>query len=155
MNEVGALYSEPGGRWRSVAFGPVFCLVGVVIELVLGVAVHWLAWLAAAPVLAGTTALHVLGARRHGAVQLTSCCLRQGTECLPVAEIAKVFDDPGVRAWDDSLLDWENARALGESFSVPRRHTGIGLELVDGRLVQAWARADEPLRAALVEVVSR
>jgi len=146
------LFAEPGGRWRSVAFGPLLCLAGALLELVTRIPVHWLAWALAAPLLAGVTALQVLGARRHGVVGLSTVTLRQGTEELPVANIAEVFDEPGERAWDDYSFDWEGARALGASLSVPRRHTGIGLKLTDGRLVQAWARDDIALRAALQQV---
>lgn len=155
MNDPQVLFAEPGGRWRSVAFGPLLCLAGVLIELATGTAVHWLSWLVAAVLLAGLTALQVLGARRHGVVRLTATNLRQGTEELPVAAIESVFDAPGERAWDDPTYEWEAARALGESHSVPRRHTGIGLRLSDGRLVQAWARDDDGLRAALKEVLNR
>jgi len=66
-----------------------------------------------------------------------------------------MFDEPGERAWDDDTFDWEAAPALGESVSVPRRHTGIGLELSDGRLAQAWARDDAALRAALEQVLHK
>ena len=155
MSEPRVLFAEPGGRWRSVAFGPLFCLAGAVIEFALGVPVHWLAWVATAPLLAAATALHVLGARRHGAVELSTDRLRQGTEVLQVSDIELVFDEPGERAWDDPLFAWETSRALGESFSVPRQHTGVGLELTDGRLAQAWARDDSGLREALEEVLRR
>jgi len=153
MSQEDVLFAEPGGRWRSVAFGPLLCLAGALLELTTRAPVHWLAWLTAAPLLAGVTALQVLGARRHGAVRLSTATLRQGTEELPVADIAEVFDEPGERAWDDDTFAWEAARALGESVSVPRRHTAIGLKLTDGRLVQAWARDDVGLRAGLQEVL--
>lgn len=148
------LFSEPGGRWRSAAFGPVLCGAGALTEVFLGGVVHWLTWILVAPLLGGITALGVLGARRHGVVALSPACLRQGTEELTVADIAVVFAEPANRAWDDPVLDWELARALGESFSVPRRHTGIGLQLADGRLVQAWARDAVALRAALRQVIA-
>lgn len=155
MSERQVLYAEPGGRWRSVAWGPLLCLLGVALELGMRTPVHWLTWSAVAVLLGGMSALQVLGARRHGAVQLTTATLRQGTEELPVADVAEVFDAVGERAWDDDTFDWEAAPALGESVSVPRRHTGIGLKLTDGRLVQAWARDDAALRVALQEVRSR
>lgn len=149
------IFVESGGRWRSVTFGPLFCLAGALIELASGTGVHWLTWVLAAVLLAGLTALQVVGARTHGVVELTTARLRQGTEELALVDIAVVFDEPGERAWDDIPFEWESARALGESFSVPRRHTGIGLQLADGRLVQAWARDEAALRAALQEVLGR
>lgn len=155
MSEEPVLFAEPGARWRAVVLGPALCLAGALIELALGTGVHWPAWLCAALLLAGVTALQVLGARRHGAVRLTATELRQGVETLPTSTIESVFDAPGERAWDDPTHPWEAARALGESHSVPRRHTGIGLRLRDGRLVQAWARNDGGLRAGLQEVVNQ
>ena len=149
MSEHTVLFAEHGGRWHSVAYGPVLCLLGALLELALRIPVHWLTWLLVAVLLAGFTAVQVLGARRHCAVQLTTAALRQGTEELPVSDIAELFDEPGERAWDDDTFEWEAARALGESVGVPRRRTGIGLQLTDGRLVQAWAQNDVALRAAL------
>ncbi len=153
MSESAVLFVEPGGRWRTVAYGPVLCLVGVLFEVALRIRVHWLTWLLVAVLLAGLIAVQVLGARRHCAVELTTAALRQGTEELPVSDIAELFDEPGERAWDDDTFEWETARALGESVGVPRRRTGIGLELADGRLVQAWAQDDVALRAALEQVL--
>jgi hypothetical protein len=36
---------------------------------------------------------------------------------------------------------------------VPRRRTGIGLKLTEGRTAQAWARRHRHLRAALTPLV--
>jgi len=155
MSEPEVLFAEAGGRWRSVVWGPLLCLLGVVLELSLRIPVHWFTWVVAALLLAGITALQVLGARKYGVVRLTALTLRQGTEELPVADIVGMFDEPGERAWDDDTFDWEAAPALGESVSVPRRHTGIGLELSDGRLTQAWAHDDAALRAALEQVLHK
>lgn len=154
-NQDPALFAEPGGRWRSTVYGPLLCLTGALLELVLGIPVHWLTWLLVAVLLAGFATVQVLGARTHCVVELTTATLRQGTEELPVSDIAEVFDDPGVRAWDDETFDWESARALGESIGVPRRRTGIGLKLIDGRLVQAWAQDDVALRTGLEWVLNR
>ncbi|WP_164860669.1 hypothetical protein [Rhodococcus sp. X156] len=153
MSTSPLLFAEPGGRWRTVAYGPALCLLAVLLELGLDVPVHWFTLIAIALLLAGIAALQVVGARRHCTVELTPTVLRQGTEELPVREIAAIFDEPGERAWDDELEPWELARALGESHSVPRHRVGVGLELADGRLVQAWARKDRALRSALQEVV--
>lgn len=90
------------------------------------------------------TALQVLGARRHTSVELTATRLRQGAEVIELATVTEVLEpDPDGRA------EWQMVRALGETPTVPRRRTGIGVRLDDGRTVQAWARDDEALRAAL------
>ncbi|ERB54123.1 hypothetical protein N806_23650 [Rhodococcus sp. P27] len=36
--EIGpdVLYYEPGSRWWAIAFGPIFCLIALVIELFTG-----------------------------------------------------------------------------------------------------------------------
>ena len=146
----GALFLEPGARWRSLAWGPGLCLAGAGVEAVNGLPVHTLGWAAAAVVLVAVTTLQVLGARRHTAVELTPGHLRQGAEVLELAEVEHVLPpDPDGRA------DWQLARALGETSTVPKRCTGIGLRRHDGRVVQAWARDDEALRAALVAAVDR
>ena len=155
MSDAQVLFVEPGGRWRSIALGPLLCLAGALLELALGIPVHGLTWALVAVLLAGVTAVHVAGARRHCLVELSTARLRQGTEELPVSDIERVFDEPGERAWDDPTSSWEAARALGEWSAVPRKHTGIGLQLSDGRLVQAWARDHAGLRAGLHRVLHR
>lgn len=151
MSEV--RYAEPGGRWRSVAWGPAFALLGVVLEAATGARVHGWVWLAAAVLLGGLTALQVSAARTHTSVELTGDALRQGERVLPLAEVAEVHG-PSVReAFDDPFEPWETAPALGAP-AVPKKRTGVGLTLTDGRVVQAWAVDDEALRAALVGVVA-
>ena len=146
--DPGVLFLEPGAHWRSLARGPGLCLVGAVVEEVNGLPVHTLGWVAAAVLLVAVTALQVVAARRHTAVELTTGRLRQGAEVLELADVDQVLPaDPDGRA------DWQLARALGETPTVPRRCTGIGLRLHDGRVVQAWARDDVELRAALVATV--
>ena len=144
-SEPEVLLHEPGARWRTLAWGPVLCLLGAGVEALRGLTEHTLGWVAAAVLLAGVTALQVLGARQHTSVELTAASLRQGAEVLSLAEVAEVLPaDPEGRA------PWQLTRALGESSTVPRGCTGIGLRLHDGRTVQAWARADDALRTALV-----
>lgn len=139
------LFHEPGARWRAVAWGPAVCLLGAGVELARGLAVHTLGWLGASVVLVAVTALQVVGARRHTSVQLTAERLRQGPEVLSLSEVVEVLaPDPEGRA------GWQLGRALGESPTVPRTRTGIGLRLHDGRTVQAWAVDDADLRAALL-----
>ncbi|WP_305092509.1 hypothetical protein [Prescottella sp. R16] len=146
--EPGVLFQESGGRWRTVAYGPVICGVALVIELFTGPVVHWFALPLFAVILAGIVAVQVTAARRHVSVSLTGETLRQGAEDLPVADIAAVLPEPDLYA--DEPQRWESARSLGELSGVPRRRTGIGLRLRDGSLVQAWARDADGLRGALV-----
>jgi len=146
------LFDEPGGRWRTVAYGPVFCVVALVIELLTGPVVHWFALTLFSVILAGIVYAQVAAARRHVSVSLTGAILRQGAEEVPVADIVAVL--PPADLYADEPQRWESARSLGELSGVPRRRKGIGLRLRNGSLVQAWARDDDGLRAALTEAVA-
>ncbi|RVW10153.1 hypothetical protein EGT67_08055 [Prescottella agglutinans] len=150
--EPDVLFDEPGARWRTVAYGPVFCVVALVIELLTGPVVHWFALTLFAAILAGIVYVQVAAARRHVSVSLTRTTLRQGAEELPVAEIEAVL--PAADPYADDPEPWESARSLGELSGVPRRRTAIGLRLRDGSLVQAWARDDDGLRDALTEALA-
>ncbi|MDH6680376.1 hypothetical protein M2284_004605 [Rhodococcus sp. LBL1] len=150
--EPDVLFDEPGARWRTVAYGPVFCVVALVIELLTGPVVHWFALTLFAVILAGIVYVQVAAARRHVSVSLTDTTLRQGAEELPVAEIEDVL--PAADPYADEPEPWESARSLGELSGVPRRRKAIGLRLRDGSLVQAWARDDDGLRDALTEAVA-
>ncbi|WP_433606891.1 hypothetical protein [Prescottella agglutinans] len=151
-SEPDALFDEPGARWRTVAYGPAFCVVALVIELLTGPVVHWFALTLFAAILAGIVYVQVAAARRHVSVSLTDTTLRQGAEELPVAEIAAVL--PEADPYGDEPQPWESARSLGELSGVPRRRKAIGLRLQDGSLVQAWARDDEGLREQLTRAVA-
>ncbi|MET9025281.1 hypothetical protein ABZW96_06600 [Nocardia sp. NPDC004168] len=153
MTAEAVLFTEPGARWRAVAYGPILCLAVLVLELVTGGDVHWFALLFCAALIAGFVALQVVAGKRHVGVELTAETLRSGTESLPLSSIAEVMPERDENSWDDE--EWESARALGELSGVPRRRTGIGLRLADGSLVQAWARDHKALRAALTEAVQR
>ncbi|MEU6185963.1 hypothetical protein [Nocardia sp. NPDC047038] len=153
MTAEAVLFTEPGARWRAVAYGPTLCLAVLVLELVTGGDVHWFALLFCAALIAGFVALQVVAGKRHVGVELTAETLRSGTESLPLSSIAEVMPERDENSWDDE--EWESARALGELSGVPRRRTGIGLRLADGSLVQAWARDHKALRAALTEAVQR
>ncbi|MEV0948041.1 hypothetical protein [Rhodococcus sp. NPDC049939] len=136
-----------------VAFGPVFCLIALVIELLTGPVVHWFALPLFAALLSGFISVQVVAARRHASVELTSSSLRQGTEDLPIVEIVKIMPpaDPEAR----EMQPWETARTLGELSAVPRRRSGIGLRLTSGALVQAWAKDDKGLRAQLEPLIAK
>ena len=56
---------------------------------------------------------------------------------------------------DETLRKWQSSRALGELTGVPRGRTPIGLQLVDKRVAQAWARDHHKLRAALLGLLER
>ncbi|WP_280238667.1 hypothetical protein [Nocardia abscessus] len=148
-----ALFTEPGARWRAVAYGPILCLAVLALELVTGGAMHWFALLFCAALIAGFVALQVVAGKRHVSVELTPETLRSGTESLPLSSIADVLPERDEDSWDDE--EWESARALGELTGVPRRRTGIGLRLADGSLVQAWAKDHRALRTALTEALER
>ncbi|WP_280299380.1 hypothetical protein [Nocardia abscessus] len=147
------LFTEPGARWRAVAYGPILCLAVLALELVTGGAMHWFALLFCAALIAGFVALQVVAGKRHVSVELTPETLRSGTESLPLSSIVDVLPERDEDSWDDE--EWESARALGELTGVPRRRTGIGLRLADGSLVQAWAKDHRALRAALTEALER
>ncbi|WP_039802137.1 hypothetical protein [Nocardia araoensis] len=153
MTAEAVLFTEPGARWRAVAYGPILCGAVLVLELVTGGDVHWFALLFCAALIAGFVALQVVAGKRHVSVELTAHTLRSGTESLPLSSIAEVLPERDENSWDDE--EWETARALGELTGVPRRRTGIGLRLADGGLVQAWARDHKALRTALTEAVQR
>ncbi|MGW4713940.1 hypothetical protein [Nocardia sp. NPDC004260] len=153
MTAEAVLFTEPGARWRAVAYGPILCLAVLVLELVTGGDVHWFALLFCAALIAGFVALQVIAGKRHVGVELTAETLRSGTESLPLSSIAEVLPERDENSWDDE--EWESAKALGELTGVPRRRTGIGLRLADGSLVQAWARDHKALRTALTEAVQR
>ncbi|MFF0817906.1 hypothetical protein ACFYVR_22480 [Rhodococcus sp. NPDC003318] len=147
------VFAEPGGRWRTVAFGPVLCLVVLVGDLFIGAGVHVFGLTLFAVVLAGLVAVQVAAARRHASVELTGRALRCGTEAVARADIAEVLPAADPEATDP--LPWETARALGDLSGVPRRRTAIGLRLADGGLVRAWARDGDGLRTALGEGSAR
>ncbi|MFE3544054.1 hypothetical protein ACFXK0_13915 [Nocardia sp. NPDC059177] len=135
------LFSEPGAHWRAVAYGPALCAAIVLIEWLTGSIVHGFALGFCAVAIGGFTVLQVIAGRAHAKVELTADTLVQGTQTLPVADIAEVLP-----ADDDDAAD---ARALGELSGVPRRRRGVGLRLADGGYVQAWAIDHAGLRAAL------
>lgn len=94
-------FHEPGGRWRTVAFGPVLCLVALVVELATGPVVHWVALPVIALVLSGFAYVMVVAARRHVSVELTAKTLRLGTEELPLEDIEAVLSAADPRARED------------------------------------------------------
>ncbi|APA94216.1 hypothetical protein [Nocardia seriolae] len=147
------LFSEPGARWRAIAYGPALCTIILVIEVIRGGAIHWFGLAFCALLLAGFVWLQVVAGRRHISVELTPESLREGTEVTSLRDIAEVLPEEDEESWD--YEDWQSARALGELSGVPRRRRGFGLKLKDGRLVQAWARDHLTLRAELTAALER
>ncbi|GGF95878.1 membrane protein [Rhodococcoides trifolii] len=148
------VFVEWGGRWRTLAFGPIFCGIALVIELLTGPVVHWIGLAVIALVLVGFTYVQVVAARRHATVRLTRDMLQQGTEDVDIDEIITVFPEPDYEKTGGDPERWELARALGELSGVPRKRHGVGLRLRGGGLVQAWAKDEETLRERLTELVA-
>ncbi|MFI6167278.1 hypothetical protein ACIBCN_10875 [Nocardia sp. NPDC051052] len=152
-DDSGVLFAEPGARWRTVAYGPILCVIILVIELATGSSVHWFALVFCGSLIGMFVVLQVIAGQRHVSVELTESTLRDGTETLPLSSIDAVLPERDEDCWDDE--DWEEARALGELSGVPRRRTGIGLRLADGSLVQAWAKDHRTLRTALTAAIGQ
>ncbi|GAB2542593.1 hypothetical protein [Nocardia heshunensis] len=154
IDALGAvLFSEPGARFRTIAYGPALCAIILLVEVMRGGAIHWFGLLFCGLLLAGFVWLQVVAGKRHISVELTADSLREGTETVPLRDIAEVLPEDDEESWD--YEDWQSARALGELSGVPRRRKGIGLKLTDGRLVQAWARDHVTLRAELAAALER
>ncbi|MGW4479026.1 hypothetical protein [Rhodococcus triatomae] len=146
-------FAEPGARWNAVVLGPALCVVVLIADIFVGAGVHLLGLALFAVVLAGFVALQVLAARRHASVEVTATRLRCGSESVDLDDIAEVL--PLADPMDEDLQPWETARVLGELTGVPRRRTPVGLRLVDGGTVRAWARDGDGLRSVLESVVGR
>jgi hypothetical protein len=136
------LFAEYGSSWWPVLWGPLFAVVGIVLEALTG-PVHWPAWLLVAGGLGGGALVWVSARRRVYLVRLTTGTLTQGREPLPVDEITGVTDVGAPTG----------VRILGGGWTVPRRTTAIPLRLADGSVVLAWARDDDALREALRRLV--
>ncbi|MET0133228.1 MAG: hypothetical protein ABW215_06505 [Kibdelosporangium sp.] len=137
------LYAEPGSTWWPVLWGPIFAVVGALVEWTTG-PVHTLAWVLVAVLFAGMAAVWANARRNVCSVELTPVTLRQGRETLDVEKIAAADEEVGTPV---------AARILGGGWSVPRKFEAVPLELRDGTGVVAWARDGEALRAALRELI--
>jgi len=143
VTEGPVLYAEPGSTWWPVLWGPIFAVVGALVEWLTG-PVHTLGWVLVAIGFAGAAAIWAQGRRRVCSVELTPTTLRQGRETLAVEKISDANEEVGTPV---------AARVLGTGWSVPRKFESIPLRLTDGTTVVAWARDGEALRAALRELV--
>ncbi|MFI1464621.1 hypothetical protein [Nocardia carnea] len=142
------LFTEPGARWRAVAYGPLICALLLAAELAAGVTPHWFALLFCAALITAFAVLQIYAARTHVSVEVTDGFLRNGAETTPIRSIAEVLPP-------DSDDPWEGGRALGELTGVPRRRTAVGLRRTDGELVRTWAKDHRALRIALTEAIAR
>lgn len=138
------LYFEPGASWWGILFGPIFAAFGIGVELLSNGPLFWALWITVAVVLGLFTAFWVYGRRRFFQVRLTPEELTQGTETVPVEQIAEVFDG------DDEPF---GMRVLGGGLAVPRKYDPIQLGLADGSRALGWARDGDALRTALRELV--
>lgn len=164
------LYSEIGASWYWLLAGPVAGLLMMFVQFRAGVGFQPFVPTLFLVLVSGMLAVQVKAARIHTSLELTATTLREGTEVLAIDEIEAVFPEPEntvkaagfMEKWQGRTLGvnatgplekWQTSRALGELSGVPRGRTPIGLQLTGGRLVQAWARHPEALRAALTPLV--
>jgi hypothetical protein len=144
------LFHEVGASWWWLIAGPLAALAMLLIEINAGLGPQLLvpAWFLV--LVSGFLGVQVKAARIHTSVELTSEKLRQGAETIDVDSILRVFPEADP---NEDPPKWQSARALGELTGVPRKRTGIGLKLTEGRTAQAWARKHHQLRAALVALL--
>jgi hypothetical protein len=132
--------------------GPICAAVMLGIEVNAGLGPQLLIPACFLVLVSGFLAVQVKAARIHTTIELTSETLRQGAETINVDTIVRIFPEPDP---EDEPPKWMSARALGELTGVPRKRTGIGLKLTEGRTAQAWARKHRQLRAALTELLEQ
>lgn len=148
------LYAEPGSSWWPLLWGPVFAVVGVLVEVLTRGPVHVLTWVVLTGVLVASTAVWVYGRRRVCSLRLTPTALSLGREVVPVDAISAVTDVGGP----------VGAPVLGGGWTVPKGTTEVPLRLdralrpedpPQGRVVLGWARDPEALTSALRSLLDR
>lgn len=147
-----SLFYEPGASWYWLLAGPISAAMMLYIEVNAGIGARLLPPIFFLVLVSGFLTVQVKAARIHTSVELTHDKLRQGAETIDVASIVRVFPEPEP---GDEPPKWRSARPLGELAGVPRGRTGIGLKLTEGHTVQAWARKEERLRAALTDLLEQ
>ncbi len=159
------LLFECGASWLWLLAGPAAALAMVIVQFRAGAGFRLTVPMMFFVIVTAFMALQVKAARIHTSVELTRATLREGTELLSIKEIVSVFPEPRepvrnrgpISSWrvkpSEAPEPWQRARALGELSGVPRGRTAVGLELTGGRLVQAWARDADALRAELTRLV--
>jgi hypothetical protein len=148
------LFYEPGASWWWLLAGPASSVTMILIERSGGHGVNLVVPAVFLVLVSAFLAIQIYAAREHTSVELTEDALRAGTETILLREIVKVYPEPenSVRS-GLPLQKWQTARSMGELNGLPRRRTGIGLRLTEGRTAQAWARRHRHLRAALTPLI--
>jgi hypothetical protein len=146
------LFREVGASWWWLLTGPICAAIMLYIEVSSGLGPQLVVPACFLVIVSGFLAVQVKAARIHTSVELTTETLRQGAETIRVDTIVRVFPEPDP---EDEPPKWMSARALGELTGVPRKRTGIGLKLTEGRTAQAWARRHRELRAALTKLLEQ
>ncbi|GAA1206333.1 hypothetical protein [Prauserella alba] len=139
VHEVAVHYDEPGATLWRLGLGPALAALGFVTELILGQPPHWLMWIITGAGLLWLNGLWVFARRKFLRVRVTDTELVQGTETLPIADIAAVLTReprPGTRV-------------LGGGQTVPRRYEAVELKLAGRKHVLAWSQDTETFTAAL------
>ena len=142
LRDQTVLYAEDGWSWAWILAAPIFCAAAGLFEIATGAPVHWLMLTICALATMATHGIMIAATRVHGRLRVTDESLWQGTEELPYTEVDGVLPEP---------LD--GTRLLGELRTVPRKRGEVGLRLVDGSLVRAFARDPEALEGALIPQV--
>ncbi|WP_235926683.1 hypothetical protein [Actinokineospora pegani] len=136
------LYREPGSTWWPLLWGPLFCAVGYLVEVLTGPA-HPLAWSGAAVLLVAITTLWIVARRQDRSVVLTPTLLRLGADVLHLERIVRV----------EGVEEPEVARPVGRGFTIPRKTHAVPLELTGGTVVLAWARFPDDLVEVLAPLL--
>ncbi|BDH55625.1 DUF3093 family protein [Tsukamurella sp. PLM1] len=149
-----ALYAERGLSRIWLLLVPAATIAMIVTQAVLvGRTSDWWVWVVLGLGCQLFVWMQVTAGRTHVSVELTPEELRCGDERIPVADIAEILPgkapDHPRRAKPEDFPSWSSSRVMGRLPQVPRRRYGMGLRLTDGSTVQAWARNDYALRAAL------
>ncbi|WP_019200951.1 DUF3093 family protein [Tsukamurella sp. 1534] len=151
---VAPLYAERGLSRIWLIWAPLATVLMIVTQwLLLGRTSDWWMWVILGLMAQLFVWLQVSAGRTHVSVELTPETLRCGDESIAVADIAEILPgkapDHPKKAAPEDFPSWTSARTMGRLSSVPRRRYGMGIRLRDGSVVQAWARNDYALRAAL------
>ncbi len=143
------LFYEQGASWWWVLTGPASAIAMLVIQMSVGLGFEWLVPMLFFVLVSSFVAVQVKAARLHTSVELTPTTLREGTECIHIDDIVRIYPEREA----NEELKWMSARALGELTGVPKGRTGIGVKLTGDRTSQAWARKHRQLRSQLVHLV--
>ncbi|OLT48814.1 hypothetical protein BJF85_11675 [Saccharomonospora sp. CUA-673] len=124
--------------WR-IWLGPGLAALGALTQVLLGDRPHWLMWIITGVGLMWLNAVWVLARRRFLRVRVTDSVLVQGTERVPMSDIASVL----------TREPRQGTRVLGGGPAVPRGFEGVELKLTDRKHALAWSKDTETFTAAL------